>query len=209
MTSAMSGVPPAALSSRLANVSIDSSDRHHGHGDHSAPPTSHPSLPASTPLTRQNSAEEGRHSSDHSTPNHANQLRSGRVSPEHIEAIDLNALSKVPSYSTAIKTPARSRSQTLTEALPDYLSATSAPTTPMPLESPIDPLSVIIEGQVQDVASGQSRTTPSSPSSSLPRTNSLQSLMSRSPRTGGVSPAAQQSLEERRLHLIQARDRIY
>lgn len=208
MTSAMSGVPPTALSARLANVSIDSSDRHHAHGDHSAPPTSHPSLPASTPLTRQNSAEEGRHSSDNSTPNLANHLRSGRVSPEHIEAIDLNALSKVPSYSTAIKTPARSRSQTMTESLPDYLSALSAPTTPMPLESPaIDPLDVIIEGQVQDAVPAQSRTTPSSPSSSLPRTNSLQSLLSRSPRSGGVTPA--QSLEERRLHLIQARDRIY
>lgn len=207
MTSAMSGVAPAALSSRLANVSIDSSDRH-APGDHPAAPTSHPSLPASTPLTRQNSAEEGRHSSDHSTPNLAHHIRSGRVSPEHIEAIDLNALSKVPSYSTAIKTPARSRSQTMTESLPDYRAAMSAPATPLVSESPtVDPLSVIIEGQVQGAAPSQARTTPSSPNGSLPRSNSFQNL-TRSPRTGGVAPHGQ-SLEERRLHLIQARDRIY
>lgn len=206
MTSATTGVPPAALSSRLANVSLDSADRLSAalHGD-SNPPTSHPSQPTSTPLTRQNSAEEGR-SSDHSaTPNylqHTN-LRSGRVSPEHVESIDLTALSKVPSYSTAIRTPARSRSHT-NEALPDYFSATSAPSTPLVSENNlVDPLSVIHEGRVHEAP--QARTTPSSPSGSPPRTFSS---LARSPRTGGTLHNVQ-GIDERRVHLMQSRDRIY
>ena len=207
MTSATAGgVPPAALSSRLANVSLDSSDRLSAalHGD-SNPPTSHPSQPTSTQLTRHNSAEDGRASDHSTTPSHPHQnLRSGRVSPEHVESIDLAALSKVPSYTTALRTPARSRSHT-NEALPDYRSAMSAPTTPLISESStVDPLSVIHEGRVQD-APHSSRTVPNSPSGSPPR---LASGLARSPRTGGVMHQMQ-GHDERVLHLLQARDRIY
>jgi len=51
---------------------------------------------------------------------------------EHVDvdAAELAELNRVPSYATAVRTPARSRTQTTTGPVPDYLTALSAPRTP-------------------------------------------------------------------------------
>ncbi|CAH0014767.1 unnamed protein product [Clonostachys rhizophaga] len=109
---------PSALSSRLADVSIDPSQRntafssgHHGH--HTAR-----SEPASNNLTRHNSSEDDR------TP--------GSESPQHIhiDESEFAELNKVPSYSTALRMPASTRNQAEAFDLPDYQTALSAPRTP-------------------------------------------------------------------------------
>jgi len=55
-------------------------------------------------------------------------LTSGQHSPEHIDYTDLGDLSKVPSYTTAVRTPARGMSYSA--ALPNYEAAVSAPPSP-------------------------------------------------------------------------------
>ncbi|KAM0651206.1 hypothetical protein ACHAO3_004025 [Verticillium nonalfalfae] len=196
MTSAH-GVAPAALTSRLQNVSLDPSERMQPTDVISAwsnPPTSHPSQPASAALTRHNSAEDernGGNSNDSPRP-------SGRNSPEHVESLDVATLSKVPSYTTALKTPARSRAASRGEVLPDYLTAMSAPSTPMPSDRPeVDPLDVIHES----VPTG-SRTAPGTP----PLTERHIHPWNRS--TSMNSILQQVGVDDRRLHLMQARDRV-
>ena len=124
-------ITPAALSSRLANVSLDPSNRHISSGaslpSHSpsgrvSPSTgAHGSVPRSethsTHLTRSNSEEED-HSDRHST--------------EHVDLdpAELAELSRVPSYATAVKTPARSRTMPAGGYVPDYQTALHAPRTP-------------------------------------------------------------------------------
>ncbi|KAK6214403.1 hypothetical protein LQW54_004452 [Pestalotiopsis sp. IQ-011] len=152
---ASGAVTPAALSSRLQNVSLDQSRRNQSFtsvGSHSHSGTATPFLqvndgehtadssqPHSTELSRQTSAEE--HSggvSGHSTP------------PEHVD-VDLAQLSKVPSYTTATRTPLpRTASFTGSLALPDYNSAMSAPTSPSrtPFHELHDPLATITEGSI-------------------------------------------------------------
>ncbi|KAF9876229.1 carbon catabolite repression protein [Colletotrichum karsti] len=139
------GVAPAALSSRLQNVSLEPSQRNTSFNSLNAitedvafptsAPTGHSSQTQSAALTRHNSAEE-----------HPNSHSSGRNSPEHLDFPDMATLSKVPSYTTAIRTPAaRVRGQS-GEALPDYFSAMSAPNTPPASDVPVaDPLSMIPE----------------------------------------------------------------
>lgn len=127
----MQAVPPAALSSRLQNVSLEPSNRTHSytsvHGaattdgsttPHSTHPTNsnHNSPPPSAPLTRSHSGE----TLNIHTP-------SGLHTPEHVEFEDLN---KVPSYSTAVKTPVRPLSMGASMVLPTYISAVSAPSSP-------------------------------------------------------------------------------
>ncbi|KAM5375830.1 hypothetical protein ACJZ2D_005752 [Fusarium nematophilum] len=139
-------VAPAALSSRLADVSLDPSQRNASYtsvGSVGSPgfmsPTSAPhaaaprSEPASTALTRSNSAGDD----------------SSRNSSEHVDldVSDLTELNKVPSYQTAVKTPARSRAGTGDVALPDYQTALSAPRTPPAADHVADPLDPISEDQ--------------------------------------------------------------
>ncbi|KAK8098584.1 arrestin [Apiospora kogelbergensis] len=149
---ASGAVTPAALSSRLQNVSLDPTNRNNSYtsmgshsgintpshayshdGDH----TAESSMPQSAELSRQTSAEE-HHSpetSGHSTP------------PEHLDApdVDMAQLSKVPSYNTATRTPlARNSSFTDAVSLPDYFSVMSAPNSPT--RAPVnDPLATITE----------------------------------------------------------------
>ncbi|UNI22652.1 hypothetical protein JDV02_008518 [Purpureocillium takamizusanense] len=120
-------IAPAALSSRLADVSLDSSHRnsswtsmHSASGRVSPTFGLHGSGPRSEPhsanLTRSNSEEDN----------------SARNSVEHVDvdAAELAELNRVPSYATAVRTPARSQTQTTTGPVPDYLTALSAPRTP-------------------------------------------------------------------------------
>ncbi|RSL62499.1 hypothetical protein CEP54_005702 [Fusarium duplospermum] len=136
-------VAPAALSSRLADVSLDPSQRNSSYtsigssgfmSPTSAPHAAAPrSEPASAALTRSNSAGDD----------------SSRNSSEHVDldVSDLTELNKVPSYQTAVKTPARSRSGTGDVVLPDYQTALSAPRTPPATDHPADPLGTISEDQ--------------------------------------------------------------
>ncbi|KAJ0380906.1 hypothetical protein COL26b_000746 [Colletotrichum chrysophilum] len=190
------GVAPAALSQRLHNVSLDPSQRNTSFNSLNAItedvafPTSNPtgqsSQSHSAALTRQNSNEE--HSNSHSSG------PSGRNSPEHLDFPDMATLSKVPSYTTAIKTPAR---RGTTDALPDYFSAMSAPNTPPASEAPVaDPLSMIPE---HEGGTGSEPTTPPGGSHrSWHRPASMTSLLH-----------AVQGGDDRRLHLLQGRERVY
>lgn len=124
-------VPPSLLSSRLqslnANSRNSSSRRLHGSGSNTPYAIPEGETPGyfdhanhsgnnSNVLSRRTSEEE------HHTSNGA----SGYHTPEHQ---DYSALSKVPSYSTAIRSPARGISYN--NALPDYNAATSAPPSPV------------------------------------------------------------------------------
>ncbi|RFU78572.1 hect-type ubiquitin ligase-interacting cred [Trichoderma arundinaceum] len=141
-------ITPAALSSRLADVSLDPSQRNSSyqsvqnasgrasptHGSNHTPHTPH--TPAH--LSRTNSEEEE---------------SSARSSAERaqVDVAEFAELNRVPSYSTAVKTPARSRTQTSAFS-PDYQTALSAPRTPPNVElgSGSDPLSTITEHTVSE-----------------------------------------------------------
>ncbi|KAL7787476.1 hypothetical protein V8C37DRAFT_390456 [Trichoderma ceciliae] len=136
-------ITPAALSSRLADVSLDPSQRNGSyqsiynasgrasptHGSNHTPHTPH--TPAH--LSRTNSEEEE---------------SSARSSAERaqVDVAEFAELNRVPSYSTAVRTPVRSRTQT-SVSVPDYQTALSAPRTPPIIElgSGSDPLSTISE----------------------------------------------------------------
>jgi hypothetical protein len=147
-------VQPEALSSRLQNLDggLNSSSRNgsgffrrnHGSGSggntplrhgHSSTGSMQNSIPRtfdhfvdesvlsrSNPLSRRTSEEDdiGGQGSGRTT---------GRHTPEHIDYSEAD-LSKVPSYSTAIRAPARGLSYTDAEALPNYETAISAPPSP-------------------------------------------------------------------------------
>ncbi|KAI1174380.1 arrestin [Nemania sp. FL0916] len=150
------GVTPAALSSRLQNVTLDDSHRgrfhlphdsgsgaitpHHPHDSDHATDSS---LPHSPELSRRTSEEEhlghgGQ--SGHGTP------------PIHTEFPSMEQLSKVPSYTTATRTPLpRTPSFTDSLALPDYDTAMSAPSSPTRVIT--DPMETIVEGRAIGVPS--------------------------------------------------------
>lgn len=131
-------VPPAALSSRLQNLNTNSrnnsSRRLYGPGSGSNTPhpphfegevpgyfdnANHSSGVNSTLLSRRVSEEE----------HHVSNVATGYHTPEHVDYSDLGDLSKVPSYSTAIKSPIRGTSYN--DMLPNYNTATSAPPSPV------------------------------------------------------------------------------
>lgn len=131
-------VPPAALSSRLQNLNATSRNNSFrrlpggaGSGSNTPHPPPHsdgepgyfdqpPSGQHSNPLSRRTSEEEQHNSMSNPT--------SGYHTPEHIDYSELGDLSKVPSYTTALKAPIRSMSYT--DALPNYDAAISAPPSP-------------------------------------------------------------------------------
>ena len=134
-------VPPAALSSRLQNLNTGSHNnsflrRQVGSG-------SGGNTPHSAPHNDEGSYFDNNHSSNHSNPlsrrtseeevHHASNLTSGQHTPEHVDHSDPGytaSLSKVPSYSTAVKAPVRGMSYTDAGALPNYETATSMPPSP-------------------------------------------------------------------------------
>lgn len=138
-------VAPAALSSRLADVSLDPSQRNTSYtsiasasGFTSPTSTPHAAAPRSEPhssgvLTRSNSAGDD----------------SSRNSAEHVDLdpSEFYELNKVPSYQTAVRTPARSRAASGNVPLPDYQTALSAPRTPPAADIVTDPLGTISEDQ--------------------------------------------------------------
>ncbi|KAI2617770.1 hypothetical protein GGR54DRAFT_640858 [Hypoxylon sp. NC1633] len=155
MTQAVA-VPPAALSSRLQNVSLDESrnesyfNSQHGSGSGATTPFNHPadsehtaesSVTHSTPLSRQTSEEDrsSSHAGGHHTP------------PEHAEGLDMEELSKVPSYATATRTPLpRAHSYTGSIGLPDYQTATMSTVTSM--STPNSPTRIVVSDPLATLA---------------------------------------------------------
>ncbi|KIN01286.1 hypothetical protein OIDMADRAFT_123732 [Oidiodendron maius Zn] len=136
-------ITPAALSSRLQNLDItsrNSSFTRMQQALHSGGNTPHPEAGSSNSphpaahgnvLSRRTSEEEEHNSG-------VSNLTSGQHTPEHIDYSELGDLSKVPSYSTAVRAPIPST--TSPAALPDYEAAVSAPASPnLNLESPVSP----------------------------------------------------------------------
>lgn len=139
---------PAALSSRLADVSLDPSQRNASYNTiHSATghisPGHHPTAtrvggtrsdPASANLTRSNSEED----------------QSPRDSGEHREHVHLDPeefaeLNRVPSYATAVRAPLKNRTRPVSGLVPDYQTALSAPRTPPAVDLHHDNLGTISE----------------------------------------------------------------
>ncbi|PHH82256.1 hypothetical protein CDD82_6575 [Ophiocordyceps australis] len=145
-------VAPAALLSRLADVSLDSSRRNSSYtsiysiSGRMSPPQG--GAPGSGGLTRRNSDGDDDNS--------------GRNSIEHIDSDDngLADLSRVPSYATAV----RSRTQTGTgPPVPDYQTALNAPRTPPTTEVNVEHLAPISEdasGEGLAMAATQARALP-------------------------------------------------
>jgi arrestin-related trafficking adapter 4/5/7 len=201
-------IRPDVLSNRLQNLSRNNSLRRrnngsisggntppqHGHGSSTSLQNSFPrsldhrqnSQPTSAPLSRRASEE-----SDAAADNSA--LPSGRQSPEHIDYSEMD-LSRVPSYMTAVRAPARVMSTTDLQSLPNYEEAISAPPSP---QRGLSTLAV----------------TPPAPS---PETNLNSGTQLPNPAAGrGLisRPTSQygtiNSDESRRFHLLQTRGRAY
>ncbi|QSZ36274.1 hypothetical protein DSL72_007400 [Monilinia vaccinii-corymbosi] len=146
-------VTPAALSSRLQNLNSNSNvgqrnssflRRFGGSGSGGTTPHHHDDQPGSyfdshsghatsSSIARSNPlSRRGSFNDDQPDPA-STTLSSGHHTPEHLDYNELGDLTKVPSYTTAIKTPVRGMSYT--EALPNYESAVSAPPSPTLLAS--------------------------------------------------------------------------
>ncbi|KAK0629140.1 hypothetical protein B0T17DRAFT_505729 [Bombardia bombarda] len=214
-------ITPAALSSRLQNVSLEPAHRNHswnslngavmggsgsggttpGHYDDTALGTP----PHTAPLSRQTSDEQ----------------QSGSHTPEHVDYPDedLEELSKVPSYQTAVKSPVRSLSYTELFTLPEYSPSvpalpTSAPGTPLAEDTPVaDPLAMAgmapiaesISQEQEDHTTTTSRHAhpPRRPAQARRRHGSLGFSFTQS-----FHHHSSSSDEQRRLQLMQARERV-
>jgi hypothetical protein len=209
-------VPPAALSSRLQNLNLNAHSRNssflrrvpgsrsgadtpHSHPN-SAPPhdvegyfqngqSGNASGHASTPLSRRVSNEED----DHHT-NRTSNLTSGVHTPEHLDYSELGDLSKVPSYSTAVKTPVRGMSYN--ENLPNYQTAVSAPPSPDRRFSSLSNLNTPTNEQPPDLSHGSNHSSR----------NPL-STMGFTPINPPPMAYSNDSEERRRVLVMQGRDR--
>lgn len=85
----------------------------------------HPPIPTSNPISRRPSDEERR-----GRNGLASGFNSGMQTPEHLDYQDLS-LSRVPSYSTAVKAPLRNMTLGDMRDLPNYQTATSRPASPV------------------------------------------------------------------------------
>ncbi|KAH6605744.1 hypothetical protein Trco_004897 [Trichoderma cornu-damae] len=182
-------ITPAALSSRLADVSLDPSQRNSSY--HSIFNASGRASPTHGP--NPNHASHTPHTPAHlSRTNSEEEEPSARSSAERaqVDVAEFAELNRVPSYSTAVRTPARSRTQT-SVFVPDYQTALSAPRTPPNVDfgsgsgSGSDPLSTIAENTAAETrAQGVAR----DPSPRIARSQS------------------DDSSAQRRLYLFRARD---
>jgi hypothetical protein len=157
-------VPPAALSSRLQNLNAGSRNSSFLRRQAASVSGSGGNTPHSVPHhDGAGYVEHGDHSADHSSPlsrrtseednlNFSN-MTSGQHTPEHIDYSDLGDLTKVPSYSTAVRAPIRGLSYS--EALPNYDTAISAP--PSPERTFSSPATTIATTPVENGVNGHAR----------------------------------------------------
>ncbi|KAB8293937.1 hypothetical protein EYC80_009410 [Monilinia laxa] len=229
-------VPPAALSSRLQNLNSTLNLGHrnssflrryggsgsggttpHPHDDHQqggyfdshhGPATS--TIARSNPLSRRGSFND-----DQQPDLAGTTMSSGHHTPEHLDYNEMGDLTKVPSYTTAIKTPVRGMSYT--EALPNYESAISAPPSPTLLAStaPSTPYEHSLDGGSSHLHS-HSLSNSSSHSHAEPHRHHGPGFLRRNPFSSmgftPLHPPSQTSTsdgeERRRLSLLQ-RDRVH
>lgn len=139
-------VAPAALTNRLQNLSSthrNSSFLRNHHHLSSGGNTPHPisasadgsydyfdtamaAAAGSTPQSVSNPLSRRTSEEDHPVGS----LMSGTHTPEHIDYSDLGDLTKVPSYSTAVRAPIRGISFSDATTLPNYEAAVSTPNSP-------------------------------------------------------------------------------
>ena len=195
-------ITPADLSSRLQSMSLEEPHRSSSWtsvsqaASSSGAPTggvttprypaeSAPSTaPPSAPLTRQNSDDQ-----------------SGRESPDHL---DMQTISKVPSYQTAVKTPVRPLTSIPGLSLPDYLTAisTGTPVTTPGVDSPAtDPMAT---------AAPPMASSPDAPAVQEPVSPRRRSVLAGRRRQFSLSHSwlHGDSDEHRRIHVLQARGRV-
>ena len=182
-------VPPAALSSRLQSMSLESSHRNtslHSRTSGSGGATPLPANETSHSSSQSHSAPLSRRASgEHS---------SGSNTPEHVDFPDLTELSKVPSYQTAVRTPVRPLQIAQGSALPNYETAMSAPGSPILSHTPVaDVLAMIpeVSNEHREPSLGEPR-----PTTGRRRQSSL-----------GLSTYAGDMDERRRLIILRARER--
>lgn len=125
-------VTPAALSSRLQNLDISSLNMSLAGGrvgQSSGANTPHPLAHGeSEDLSRRGNVASRRASEEDEHRSGLSNLTSGQHTPEHIDYSDLGDLTKVPSYSTAVRTPVPTAAYS--DSLPNYAAAVSAPPSP-------------------------------------------------------------------------------
>lgn len=154
---------PSALRQRLQNLSITNSSflRRHGHySDHSSARSQHR---GDRQAHSEGSTNLPRNHSDGAL--YGGTSPTGILTPPHMTSEDISAnLSKVPSYSTAVRTPAPPRNHSLTDMLPAYDVATSTP--PSPTRRYSEPVSITQDSNEERTRanSGSSRLQPDSSS---------------------------------------------
>ncbi|KAJ2905623.1 carbon catabolite repression protein [Zalerion maritima] len=235
------GVAPAALSSRLQNVAAVNGNSSVSPRASLVDQSNRTSTLASAELSRRPSNED--HDSSDSV---ARATRSGYHTPEHIDYSSMEDLSRVPSYATAVRTPARNLHVPSRNAPPDYRIAVSVSAPSSPTHRDTDPMSTSAPGMetIHESTSSHNaegwadrrRTSRDSGSSrgaggssvtgsrgaSSTHDNSNNSS-NESPRTSFMNRSRTTSMglggflsshlhisdpEERRLHLIQASERV-
>lgn len=196
-------VPPAALSSRLQNVSLDPSSRSHSYNSLSAAATTDGAM---TPHSSHPPYDSNHNSPQPSAPlsrSHSGDNQSGINTPEHVEFEDLN---KVPSYTTAVKTPVRPLSMVEGTVLPDYNSAVSVPNSPTistaHIQNPLDSIPEVRSTDV-DAEPAPARPRPSRRQTSLGFSSLLHHHNNHHQQHGFEDDV------RRRLHLLQARAQPY
>lgn len=202
-------VPPAALSSRLQDVSLSASNRNQSYSSLSGAATNGTTTNgvttngATTPHSQTSPTDDRQTTPPPSAPlsrTTSFEYHSGMNTPEHLELEDL---SKVPSYTTALKTPARLLNVTEGLVLPDYESIISTPTTPTVAHAS-NPLDSIPEVRTSGTATAATTTAPPTRPRPSRRQTSLGFGMLYSHHYGGGEDEVR-----RRLHLLQSRAQPY
>lgn len=201
-------ITPAALSSRLQSMSLDANHRSqswnslgNGNGSGGSTPqqvveANPASQPVSAPLSRQPSDERD---------------TSGSTTPDHLETANLAELSKVPSYQTAVKTPVRPLNvSSQNGTLPDYQTVMSAPNSPTMPHATLAPLSSM--GALAPLPEAMPAIPELLEEDSLNMARPRPTVSRRRQTAQGVStPFHHQSVgddDRRRLHILQARERV-
>ncbi|KAK3316167.1 hypothetical protein B0H66DRAFT_604478 [Apodospora peruviana] len=232
-------ITPAALSSRLQSVSLEQSNRSQSWSSLSAAAASSVNGPASGTATPRHQIEITHFSPPPTAPlsrQNSDENSPGTSTPEHDDYLEMAQLNKVPSYQTAVKTPARQLSYSEGFSLPNYETATSAPgsrSNSAPASrsnsAPASPQHEIREPSMSTatgVVGGMLEAIEEAPQESAsPTTASPPSPPTRSPRPAmGRRRLSSHGIasflhsyhhgshtvddERRRLHLIQARERV-
>jgi len=187
------------ISSSLPRSHSGYFDQHPHHSNSNSVPHS---APRSNPLSRRTSEED---------QNYIPGLTSGVQTPEHLDYSDMGDLTKVPSYTTAVKSPARGMSYVDLESLPNYEVAISRPPSPVRPGATTPGANATNgheNGYLGLTVGGRPTTTPGlEMATGSRRSNAAE--MGMTPLDGAVRGTTQDADASRRLHLLQARGRAH